>query len=118
MLVDKENTPHDFTKIDLLGRQLERLHRCRKYRETGNEVDLNPNIEARNAGPKKKRRKNHLTPEQIDALREDLEAGMFGYQHTWGARGTMCNFVDGATSMFPFPIMARTRSTRSRSGGV
>src|SRR5690554_3349257 len=40
--------PKDYKEIDLLGRQLERLARVRKYDETGRESDLNPNINARN----------------------------------------------------------------------
>ena len=53
-------TGGDFKEIDLLGRQLERLARIGKYERTGREADLNPAIEARNAGPKKARGKNYL----------------------------------------------------------
>ena len=50
---DKKNG-QDEREIDLLTRQLERLARIHKYEKTGKEADLNPNIDARNAGPKKK----------------------------------------------------------------
>lgn len=53
-LINKENkTGGDFKEIDLLGRQIERLARVHKYSQTGKESDLNPNINARNAGPKR-----------------------------------------------------------------
>lgn len=75
--------PVDYKEIDLLGRQIERLARIRRYSETGSEADLNPNIEARNAGPKKKPWRNALDDEQIEALEADFEASLFKYQHVW-----------------------------------
>jgi len=84
MLVAKEQkTGGDFKEIDLLGRQIERLERCRRYRQSGNEADLNPNVEARNAGPKKARRPNLLTAEHVAALRSSFEAECFDYQLAW-----------------------------------
>jgi uncharacterized protein YjcR len=83
-LVAKENkTGHDFKEVDLLGRQIERLERCRRYRQSGNEADLNPNIEARNAGPKKKARPNQLTAEQVEQLIEAFLDECFEYQLSW-----------------------------------
>ena len=83
-LVAKENkTGSDFKEIDLLGRQVERLERCRRYRQSGNEADLNPNVEARNAGPKKAKRANLITREMADQLRASFEAECFAYQLTW-----------------------------------
>jgi uncharacterized protein YjcR len=73
----------DFKEIDLLGRQLERCARVKKYAETGNEEDLNPNIQARNAAAKKKPSRNEFNDEQrarvLDAFRESL----FDYQKVW-----------------------------------
>jgi uncharacterized protein YjcR len=61
-LINKEKkTGEDCREIDLLGRQIERLARIHKYERSGREADLNPNIEARNAGPKKKPTKNFLS---------------------------------------------------------
>lgn len=49
-LVNKEEKDgRDFKEIDLIGRQMERLARVRKYSNGGNEADLNPNVENRNA---------------------------------------------------------------------
>ncbi|KWF07563.1 terminase large subunit domain-containing protein [Burkholderia ubonensis] len=87
-LVEKEDKePRDFKEIDLLGREIERLHRCRKYAETGKASDLNPNINARNAGPKKRAQKNLITPEQAKKLHEAFLDGMFGYQKNWYHNG-------------------------------
>jgi len=44
---DKEGG--DYKEIDLLGRQMERLARVKKYSKDGNEADLNPKVENRNA---------------------------------------------------------------------
>lgn len=48
-------TPHDFKVADFLSRQMERLARVNRYGQTGNEVDLNPNIASRNKGDRKSR---------------------------------------------------------------
>lgn len=76
-----------FKEIDLLGRQMERLARVRKYDETGREGDLNPNIEARNAGPKKKPRRNALDDEQVEALVAAFLDSLFEYQAVWHEAG-------------------------------
>ncbi len=77
-------TGGDFKEIDLLGRQLERLARIGKYERTGREADLNPAIEARNAGPKKAARgKNFLTEEQIEQLKSAFLDSLFKYQLSW-----------------------------------
>ncbi|WP_051510136.1 terminase large subunit domain-containing protein [Hylemonella gracilis] len=86
-LVAKEiKSGGDFKEIDLLGREMERLARVGKYTAAGadaRESDLNPNIKARNAKPKKKPKLNVFTPEHVAALREDFEKSLFDYQRTW-----------------------------------
>jgi len=84
-LVAKETkTGQDFKEIDLLGRQIERLARVRRYQAPGgNEVDLNPAIAARNAGAKKKPTKNHLTEDQVEQLVADFGRKLFEYQNDW-----------------------------------
>lgn len=77
-------TGGDFKEIDLLGRQIERLARVRRYQEPGgHEGDLNPNVENRNSAPKKKARKNHFDDEQAAKLIAAFEEGLFGYQRRW-----------------------------------
>jgi len=78
----------DFKEIDLLGRQVERLARVRKYGETGKESDLNPNIEARNKAPRKEKpARNAFSDEQAERLREAFLDSLFGYQKVWYRQG-------------------------------
>lgn len=86
-LVDKDSkTGGDFKEIDLLGRQIERLARVRRYEAPGgHEGDLNPKVGNRNAGERKRARKNHLTAEQIEALKAEFTKGLFRYQEDWRA---------------------------------
>jgi uncharacterized protein YjcR len=73
----------DFKEIDLLGRQLERTARVTKYGETGKESDLNPNIAARNAGPKRKPERNTISDDQAKKIREAFLDCLFDYQKVW-----------------------------------
>lgn len=85
-LINKENkTGGDFKEIDLLGRQIERLARVHKYAETGKESDLNPNINARNAGPKRQPdRSGQLGGEEgLEKLKSAFIDSLFKYQLTW-----------------------------------
>ncbi|WP_211309334.1 terminase ATPase subunit family protein [Rivihabitans pingtungensis] len=77
----------DYKEIDLLMREIERLARVRKYEGTGRESDLNPNILARNAKPKKQPKKNFFSDEQIEALTDKFHENMFGYQKIWYRAG-------------------------------
>ncbi|MFC5583382.1 terminase large subunit domain-containing protein [Rhodanobacter terrae] len=84
-LIEKEKkTGGDFKEIDLLGRQIERLARVRRYQAPGgNEVDLNPNVEARNAGSKKAPKRNEFSEQDAAELRRQFHESLFAYQHTW-----------------------------------
>lgn len=87
-LVAKESKEgKDFKEIDLLGRQIERLARVHRYRETGRESDLNPKIHNRNAVPHRKPSKNDIDDESIGQLAEAFEASLFDYQRTWYRAG-------------------------------
>lgn len=77
----------DFKEIDLLMRQLERGARVVKYGETGKEVDLNPNIAARNAGPKKKAPRNEFSEDQQEKLVQAFQDSLFDYQKVWYRNG-------------------------------
>lgn len=88
MLIMKDvKTGGDFKEIDLLHRQLERQARIQRYQGGGNESDLNPNVEKRNAGPKKKRRKNEFSDEEIERLQQAFLEGCFDYQRDWYRAG-------------------------------
>ena len=88
-LILKENkTGGDFKEIDLLGRQIERLARVRRYQAPGgNEADLNPNVENRNAGPKRKPVRNNFTEEQVEQLENAFRDSLFDYQKVWFRNG-------------------------------
>lgn len=77
----------DFKEIDLLGRQVERLARVHKYEGSGKEADLNPNIERRNAGEKRKPKRNDVGDEGVIQIVEAFEASLFDYQRTWYRAG-------------------------------
>lgn len=95
MLVAKDDkSGKDFKEIDLLGRQIERFERCRKFRETRNEADLNPKVANRNAGPKKAKRPNMISAEMAAQLKAAFEEECFGYQRTWWeAAGQRTRFI-------------------------
>jgi len=85
LLIAKENKEgKDFKEIDLLMRAVVSAARVRRYEAPGgHEGDLNEKVANRNAGPKKTPKRNFLTPEQIEALRQDFFANLFGYQALW-----------------------------------
>lgn len=83
----EEKEGRDFKEIDLLGRQIERLARVHKYEASGREGDLNPNIERRNAGEKRKPKRNDVGDEGVIQIVEAFEASLFLYQRHWYRAG-------------------------------
>ncbi|HEX8583072.1 MAG TPA: terminase family protein [Allosphingosinicella sp.] len=80
----------DFKEIDLLGRQVTALARIRRYQEPdGHEGDLNEKVGNRNAGPKKKAKRNHFTADQAAQLREIFLSQLFDYQNDWYASSSL-----------------------------
>ncbi len=89
-LIAKEHKEgKDFKEIDLLGRQIERLARVRRYQQTGRESDLNPAIHNRNAVPHRKPARNALDDEAVAKLVEAFEESLFDYQRTWYRAGLL-----------------------------
>jgi uncharacterized protein YjcR len=89
LLLKEKKTGGDFKEIDLLGRQMERLARVRRYEAPGgHEGDLNPAIEARNAGPKRRGKRNEFTDEQAALLRQRFLDSLYGYQRRWYNAGS------------------------------
>lgn len=84
-LIAKEpKSGSDYKEIDLLGRQVERMARVRRYQEPGgHEGDLNPNIAKRNTGPRRKAVKNDFSDEQQERLVKLFDEQLFGYQRRW-----------------------------------
>lgn len=81
----------DYKEIDLLGRQIERLARVKKYSKDGNEADLNPAVENRNAktraGTRKQPTRNAISEEQQEKLVDAFMEGLFPYQKHWYRAG-------------------------------
>lgn len=77
----------DFKEIDLLGRQLERLARVRRYEKTDNEADLNPKIANRNKGTRKPPAKNEVSEEAQVKIIEAFNDSIFDYQKAWRLAG-------------------------------
>lgn len=84
LVLKDQKTGSDYKEIDLLGRQIERLARVRRYEQPGgHEGDLNPNIERRNAGPKRKPTRNEFSEDQQARLLTLFDEQLFGYQRRW-----------------------------------
>lgn len=89
LIMKEQKSGSDFKEIDLLGRQLERVARVKKYSNGGgNEADLNPKIANRNKGERKKAEQNAISEEQAEMLINSFLGGMFNYQKTWHKAGT------------------------------
>ncbi len=74
----------DFKEIDLLGRQIERLARVRRYEQPGGHAgDLNPKIANRNKGDRKAVTRNAISVEQHEKLVAAFTEGLFDYQKVW-----------------------------------
>lgn len=94
-LIGKESKEgKDYKEIDLLGRQLERSAKIRKYQNGGNETDLNPKLANRNAGERRAPEKNGFSDEQIEKLEQIFMGNMFDYQKTWYRAGAQHRIRD------------------------
>ncbi|GLR13247.1 terminase subunit [Chitinimonas prasina] len=108
----------DYKEIDLLGRQLERTARVRKYANGGNETDLNPKVANRNKGPRKPPDKNAISDDQQAALIELFMGSMFEYQRKWHEAGKTQRIRNllksrqiGATYYFAFEALIDALTT-------
>ena len=75
----------DLAEIEQISKVLERTARIKAFEASRKESDLNPNIEKRNAGKKKKAKdeKNVLTAEQVQDLIDAFDQGLYEYQRRW-----------------------------------
>lgn len=87
LLAKEPKEGRDYKEIDLLGRQIERLARVRKFSSGGNEADLNPKVANRNKGAKKTPTRNAIGEEQQARLVEAFLEGLFPYQKHWYRAG-------------------------------
>ncbi|AUF99811.1 terminase [Pseudomonas sp. 09C 129] len=77
----------DYKEIDLLHRQLERQARIQRFQDGGTESELNPELLKRNAGEKRKPKRNDIPEEMVEKLVEAFLDGCFDYQKDWYRAG-------------------------------
>jgi uncharacterized protein YjcR len=84
LIAKEKKAGQDFKEIDLLMRQVTQAARIRRFDAPGgHEGDLNDKVANRNAGEKKKAKKNHFTAEQVEQLETLFHDELFGYQEDW-----------------------------------
>lgn len=84
LIAKEKKTSADLVEMDALSRQIESLARVRRYEEPGGHAgDLNPKVANRNAGPRRKPKKNHFTADQAAELKRIFLDGLYDYQLTW-----------------------------------
>jgi uncharacterized protein YjcR len=84
LIAKEKKTSADLVEMDALSRQIESLARVRRYEQPGGHSgDLNEKVGNRNAGPRKKPKKNHFTAEQAAELKRIFLDGLYDYQLTW-----------------------------------
>ena len=87
LIAKTEKEGRDFKELDLLMRQFERTARVRKYGDGGTEADLNPNLERRNAEPKRRPEKNAISEEHAAKLLAAITKSLFDFQKVWYRNG-------------------------------
>jgi len=84
LIAKEKKTSADLVEMDALSRQIESLAKVRRYEQPGGHSgDLNEKVANRNAGPRKKAKKNHFTEEQAAELKRIFLDGLYDYQLTW-----------------------------------
>lgn len=84
LIFKEQKSGTDFKEIDLLGRQIERMARVRRYEAPGgHEGDLNEKVANRNAGEKRRKPKNLITAEDAEKLKAAFLDCLYGYQELW-----------------------------------
>ncbi len=106
LVLKEDKSGRDVRDIDLLAREAERFARVRRYEAPGgHEGDLNPKVANRNKGPKKEKRRNHLTVEQQQQLIEAFDQGLFDYQLGW--RSAKAELLGSTTLKTRFILKSR-----------
>ncbi|MEX3614647.1 MAG: terminase family protein [Burkholderia gladioli] len=76
----------DFKEIDLLGRQIERMHQIRGKRRSDGDASARDDDATPSAGStrgKRRSRRNAMDDEQIQRLCDGLREILIGHQHAW-----------------------------------
>jgi len=86
LICKDKKTGDNYTELDALRRQVESLAKVRRYEAPGGHSgDLNDRVANRNAGEKKKAKKNHFTADQAAELKAIFLDQLHGYQEAWFA---------------------------------
>lgn len=84
LIAKEKKTSGDLVEMEALSRQIESLAKVRRYDAPGGHAgDLNDKVANRNAGARKKAKKNHFTAEQAAELKRIFLDGLYDYQHRW-----------------------------------
>lgn len=84
LIAKEKKTSGDLVEMEALSRQIESLARVRRFEQPGGHSgDINEKVGNRNAGPRKKAKKNHFTAEQAAELKRIFLEGCYDYQLTW-----------------------------------
>jgi uncharacterized protein YjcR len=84
LICKDKKTGDNYTELDALRRQVESLAKVRRYEAPGGHSgDLNDRVANRNAGEKKKAKKNHFTADQAAELKAIFLDQLYGYQEAW-----------------------------------
>lgn len=84
IIAKTDKSDKDFREIAELSKVMERTARIQNYVKSGKEADLNPNIENRAKRRKDKAtQKNKLASDQVQAILDAFDKGLFGYQKLW-----------------------------------
>ncbi|WP_373928516.1 terminase family protein [Sphingomonas aerolata] len=112
LICKEKKTGADYTELDALRRQIESLAKVRRYEAPGGHSgDLNDKVANRNAGEKKKAKKNHFTADQAAELKAIFLDQLYGYQEAWFAaltfrtRMILKSRQIGATYYFAFEAL-------------
>jgi len=86
LICKEKKTGADYTELDALRRQVEIRAKVRRYEAPGGHSgDLNDKVANRNAGERKKTKKNHFTADQAAELKAIFLDQLHGYQEAWFA---------------------------------
>jgi uncharacterized protein YjcR len=81
LICKEKKTGADYTELDALRRQVESLAKVRRYEAPGGHSgDLNDKVANRNAGERKKAKKNHFTADQAAELKAIFLDQLYGYR--------------------------------------
>lgn len=84
LIAKERKVAGDFVEMDALSRQVESLAKVRRFEAPGGHAgDLNDKVANRNAGERKKAKKNHFTETQATELKRIFLDGLYDYQHRW-----------------------------------